>query len=502
MKKSIITSLACMPFLSLFSAQDRPNIIVFLVDDMGLMDTSVPFIVNNDGEPEMQPLNEWYRTPNMERLASQGVRFSTFYAQSVSSPSRTSMMTGQNAARHHTTNWINSESNNRDTYGPYEWNWTGLKRTDMIYPLVLSKAGYKTIHIGKAHFGCFGSEGEDPIKLGFDVNVGGSSIGEPGSYLGENGYGHIAGNRKRAVPDLEKYHGTDTFLSDALTIEAVKEIQKAVAEGKPFYLNMSHYAVHTPLDVDKRFIDNYPHTKKDDARAFAALVEGMDKSLGDLMDKLNEMGIAENTMIIFLGDNGSNAPLGDAADYGSSAPLKGKKGAEYEGGVRVPFIAAWAKPDDTNRFQKEYPVARNYVQTLMGTIMDIYPTVLSIAGVEAPEGHVLDGSDLKKLFAGKKDNTRRDDLLIHFPHEHRGNYFTTYRKGDWKLIYYYNPDKDGVPSYKLYNLADDPYEKYDVASENSDKVRELCKLMVKRLELEGAQYPVGKDNKPLYPVIP
>ena len=169
MKKSIITSLSCMPFLSLLSAQDRPNIIVFLVDDMGLMDTSVPFIVNNDGEPEMQPLNEWYRTPNMERLAAQGVRFSTFYAQSVSSPSRTSMMTGQNAARHHTTNWINSESNNRDTYGPYEWNWRGLERTDMIYPLVLSKAGYKTIHIGKAHFGCFGSEGEDPIKLGFDV---------------------------------------------------------------------------------------------------------------------------------------------------------------------------------------------------------------------------------------------------------------------------------------------------------------------------------------------
>lgn len=372
----------------------------------------------------------------------------------------------------------------------------------MIYPLVLSKAGYKTIHIGKAHFGCFGSEGEDPIKLGFDVNVGGSSIGEPGSYLGENGYGHIAGNRKRAVPDLDKYHGTDTFLSDALTLEAVKEIQKSVAEGKPFYLNMSHYAVHTPLDVDKRFIDNYPRIKKDDARAFAALVEGMDKSLGDLMDKLNEMGIAENTMIIFLGDNGSNAPLGGAADYGSSAPLKGKKGAEYEGGVRVPFIAAWAKPNDTNKFQKEYPVARNYVQTQMGTIMDIYPTVLSIAGVEAPKGHVLDGSDLKKLFAGKKDRNRRDDLLIHFPHEHRGNYFTTYRKGDWKLIYYYNPDKDGVPSYKLYNLADNPYEKNDVASENRDKVRKLCKLMVKRLELEGAQYPIGKDDKSLIPVIP
>lgn len=134
--------------------------------------------------------------------------------------------------------------------------------------------------------------------------------------------------------------------------------------------------------------------------------------------------------------------------------------------------------------------------------MDIYPTVLSIAGVKTPKGHVLDGSDMKKLFAGKKDKNHRDDVLIHFPHAHRGSYFTTYRKGDWKVIYYYNPDKDGVPSYKLYNLADDPYEKNDVSATNPDKLKEMCRLMVERLELEGAQYPVGEDDKPLHPVIP
>ena len=115
------------------------------------MDTSVPFIVDQNGEPQRQPLNNWYRTPNMERLAQQGIRFSTFYAQSVSSPSRASIMTGQNAARHRTTNWINAESNNRDTFGPYEWNWKGLSYDDQIYPSVLKKAGYKTIHTGKAH---------------------------------------------------------------------------------------------------------------------------------------------------------------------------------------------------------------------------------------------------------------------------------------------------------------------------------------------------------------
>lgn len=114
------------------------------------------------------------------------------------------------------------------------------------------------------------------------------------------------------------------------------------------------------------------------------------------------MGIAENTFIIFLGDNGGDAPLGDAADYGSSAPLKGKKGSEYEGGVRVPFIAAWAKPDPSNKFQKQFPIAQNYVQTQFGTVMDIYPTVLSVAGVDTPQNLTLDGSNMKKLMAGKK----------------------------------------------------------------------------------------------------
>lgn len=267
---------------------------------MGLMDTSVPFVVDQAGNAVKQPLNEWYRTPNMERLANQGIRFSTFYAQSVSSPSRASIMTGQNAARHRTTNWINAESNNRTPYGPLDWNWKGLTRNDMIYPYLLQQAGYKTIHVGKAHFGCQKSEGEDPENLGFDVNIAGSAIGHPGSYHGENGYGWIKGQRARAVPGLEQYHRTNTFLSDALTLEAGKEMEKAVAEKRPFYLNMAHYAVHSPFETDERFIDHYKDpAKKQQARAFATLIEGMDKSLGDVLDKLEELGVAENTLIIF-----------------------------------------------------------------------------------------------------------------------------------------------------------------------------------------------------------
>ena len=478
---------ACSP-----AEPDSPNIVLFLVDDMGVMDTSVPFLTDADGNVQTHPLNEWYNTPNMERLAEQGIRFSTFYAQSVSSPSRTSIMTGQNAARHRTTNWINSESNNRTEFGPYDWNWQGIKSNVPIYPKMLKEAGYRTIHVGKAHFGCMGSEGEDPLNLGFDVNIGGNSIGQPGSYYGEWGYGWIKGNRDRAVPGLEKYHGTNTHLSDALTIEAVAEIEKTLEEGKPFYLNLAHYAVHHPFEADPRFIEKYRNSEKGErGEAFATLIEGMDKSLGDLMDKLEELGVAENTLILFLGDNGGDAPLGGPADYGSSAPLRGKKGSEYEGGVRVPFIAAWAKPDPENKFQKKYPIAQNAVQLQQGTVMDIYPTVMSVAGVELPQNHVLDGSDLKVLLQGKADADHRDDFLMHFPHgEHRANYFTTYRDGDWKLIYYYNPETAGKPSWKLYNLKEDPYETTDLSDSQPNQVSVLIDAMKKRLELEDALLPL------------
>ena len=480
-------------------AQDHPNIILFLVDDMGVMDTSVPFLTDAEGNVQTHPLNEWYHTPNMERLAQQGIRFSAFYAQSVSSPSRTSIMTGQNAARHHTTNWINSESNNRTEFGPHDWNWEGLTSEMPVYPKLLQEAGYRTIHVGKAHFGCIGSDGEDPLNVGFDVNIGGNSIGQPGSYYGEWGYGFIKGNKSRAVPGLEKYHGSDVFLTDALTLEAEAEMEKAVKEGKPFYLNMSHYAVHQPFEADKRYLDKYKNSGKGHmAEAFATLTEGMDKSLGDLMKKLEELGVAENTLILFLGDNGGDAPLGGPADYGSSAPLRGKKGSEYEGGVRVPFIAAWAKPDARNKFQKKYPIAQNAVQLQQGTGMDIYPPILSVAGINIPKDYVVDGADLKKLLKGKADKKHRDDFLMHFPHgEHRANYFTTYRKGDWKLIYYYNPETTGKPSWKLYNLKEDPYETTDVATKYPEKTNSMIKWMKDRLEKENALYPIYNNDSQL-----
>ncbi|MDR2681098.1 MAG: sulfatase [Tannerella sp.] len=498
-----ITSLFLLSGYSLITQAQQPNIVIFLVDDMGLMDTQVPFLTDAKGNPVRYPLNEWYHTPNMERLANQGTRFSTFYAQSVSSPTRASIMTGQNATRHHTTNWINSETNNKTPYGPANWNWEGIKKSDVTLPKLLQQAGYRTIHVGKAHFGSMGSEGEYPQNIGFDINIAGSSIGQPGSYYGEHGYGHIKGNKNRAVPGLEKYHGSDTFLSDALTHEALAEVTQAVEAKKPFFLYMAHYAVHAPFEADKRFLAHYTSVDKSDvAKAFATLIEGMDKSLGDIMDRLEILGIAENTLIIFMGDNGSDAPLGDEKGHFSSAPLRGKKGTEYEGGTRAPLIAGWAKPNGKIPVQKAFPVKPGFIQQQLATVMDIFPTVLSLAKVENPANHVIDGFDLKTQLSGKINKKRTETFLMHFPHAHRGNYFTSYRNSDWKLIYWYHPEDSAHPTYELYNIATDPFELHDMSGNNKQKLTSMMKQMVDRLTREGALYPEDVNGNIIKPVIP
>ena len=501
MKRSALTPLL-LAAGALACTQEKPNVVLFVVDDMGPMDTSVPFLTDPNGAPVQYPLNHRYHTPNMERLSNQGIRFSQFYAQSVSSPSRCSLLTGQDAARHRTTNWIRSEFNNRDEYGPYDWNWQGLRRTDYLLPRLMQDAGYRTIHVGKAHLGPIGSEAEWPDSLGFDINIAGSSIGEPGSYLGENGYGLLRGTRSRAVPGLEKYHGSDTFLTEALTLEALEAAGQAIDKHQPFFLYLSHYAVHNPFEVDKRFAGNYQADSLENREAlgYATLVEGMDKSLGDLLAFLEKKGVADKTLIIFLGDNGGDAPVGPARGWASSAPLRGKKGAEFEGGIRVPCIVAWAKPSQ-NKLQKKFPVARGAVSPQVGTIMDIYPTLAHFTGMQVPGNHPVDGQDLSRLLAGKPDPEREEVFLCHFPHEHRGSYYTTWRNGPWKLIYYYHPDQPENPQCVLYNLEKDPFETTDVLEENKETARRLLREMIARLASENAAYPVDAQGRALLPKV-
>lgn len=490
----------------------RPNIIVFLVDDMGVMDTSVPFLTGKDGKAKQYPLNDFYRTPSMERLAKQGIRFNQFYAMSVCSPTRISIMTGQNAARHRTTNWINENQNNAGENGAPDWNWTGLKKGDVTLPGILGKNGYHTIHVGKGHFGPREHDGEDPANLGFDVNIAGASFGAPGSYYGEKNYGASKKKKNHAVPHLEKYHGSDTFLTEALTIETKEEVAKTVKSGKPFYLYFSHYAVHAPFNSDPRFADHYKDSgKPKNAQAFATLIEGMDKSLGDMMDQLEELGIAENTLIFFLGDNGSDAPLGDQHVVACAAPLRGKKGAHYEGGMRVPFIAAWAKPDASNALQKKLPIPAGAIQSQVASVTDLYPTILELTEISSPKDHAVDGSRLETLLTGKSDPSRPEQFLMHYPHgKHRSNYFTTWRDGDWKVIYHTLPEilttgnhiQFEGGNYQLFNLAEDPFESTNLADSKPKELKRMMKGLISQLEGHKAVYPIDDTGKTLRPQLP
>lgn len=501
----VVALLAC---LRLDAAEsERPNIVVFLVDDMGVMDTSLPFLTDADGKPKRYPLNDYYRTPNMERLAARGIRFNNFYAMSVCSPTRISIMTGQNAARHHATNWINPSRNNRGPFGPPEWNWEGLKSDDVTLARLLQGAGYRTIHVGKGHFGAEAFEGAEPRNLGFDVNVGGASFGAPGSYYGAQNYGLGTRRAHQAVPHLKKYHGTETFLTEALTIEAKTHVAEAVKAKEPFFLYMSHYAVHAPFNSDPRFAAHYKDSGKPaPAQAFATLIEGMDKSLGDILDQLDTLGVSDNTLVLFLGDNGSDAPLGHQHEVACAAPLRGKKGAHYEGGMRVPFIAAWAKRSSENSHQKALPITAGVIQSQTAAVYDLFPTIARLTKIETPSAHTVDGTPLDTLLSGKPDATREESFLMHYPHApHRSDYFTTYRLDEWKVIYHYYPTKASEGShYQLYNLADDPFEQKNLAKSNREQLKTMIAGLTTALKKHDGLYPVSKDDSstPLRPQMP
>lgn len=508
-----LTTLLALSFpLLAVAAPEKPNIMVFLVDDMGVMDTSVPFLTDEKGEPKRYPLNDFYRTPSMERLAGQGIRFNQFYAMSVCSPTRIAIMTGQNAARHHATNWINPWQNNAGENGPPQWDWEGLSYNDITLPGLLKENGYRTIHVGKGHFGPDDYPGADPANLGFDTNIAGRSIGAPGSYYGEQNYGHGGKREKSAVPHLSEYHGTDVFLTEALTIEAKKAVAQSVAAGSPFYLYFSHYAVHSPFESDPRFAANYADSGKEkNAQAFATLVEGMDKSLGDMLDAFGQLGVDENTLVFFLGDNGSDAPLGNQHEVACAAPLRGKKGAHYEGGMRVPFIAAWAKPNAENEWQKKLPIPAGAIQGRVASVEDLFPTLLELVGIGTPDGHVVDGEPMQKLLAGENDGARQDQFLMHYPHgPHRSNYWTSWRDGDWKVVYHALPEipahgggrqSDGK-TYQLFDLASDPFEQNDLAESDPGNLQRMMVGLVSQLKQHGAQYPVDEAGNELVPVIP
>ncbi|HBE40741.1 MAG TPA: sulfatase [Bacteroidales bacterium] len=468
------------------SPDDKPNIILFLVDDMGWQETSVPFW------KERTMLNERYHTPNMEILASQGMKFTQAYACPLSSPTRVSLMTGMNAARHGVTNWTLRKNISPDQVHKIlempAWNvngispFPGVENTKYVktLPMFLKDAGYTTIHAGKAHWGAKGTPGEDPLNLGFDINIAGHCAGGPGSYYGK--YNFSAAWRTNPpdtiwdVPGLEKYHGTDINLTEALTIEAIDQIEKAVQKGAPFYLYMSHYAVHAPWEEDERFYRKYLDQGLSDFEAtLASMIESMDKSLGDIMQKIRELGIEENTVVIFMSDNG--AP----SQCPQNLPLRGHKIDPYEGGIRDPLIVKWPGVVPEGSSCNE-PVI----------IEDFFPSILEIAGVNKYDqpGGKIDGISFVPLLKGKRINNAKREFFWHFPHNYGSEPYSGIREGDWKLIYWYLDGKT-----ELYNIPEDISESKDLSSTYPEITEKLANKLGDYLISAGAAAPIDKFTK-------
>ena len=521
-------------------AKERPNIVFFLVDDMGWVDSSVAY-----GE-EVYPNNMRFNTPNMARLAEQGVIMTNAYACPVSTPTRTSMLTGVSAAHSHITNWTsamrdmpsdgtggaiasvtkaaNDEGN--DLLRP-EWNINGMSPTEGVahtlhatpLPQILRDAGYFTIHVGKAHWASAGTPGASPYNMGFVVNVTGNVAGMPRSYLSEDNFGNTPDKWTfMAVQNMTEYYGTGVHLTEALTREALKTLDYPIAHKQPFYLYFAHYATHTPIQRDPRFIQKYLDAGMDEGQArYASMVEGVDKSLGDVMDFLEEKGLDKNTIIIFMTDNGGNAEntAKGGVRFMHNLPLRNGKGSVYEGGIRVPLAFKWSG--------KIAPSTR--VNTPV-VCEDMFPTILEMAGikdyqtVQAVDGESLvplitKGSKIAAKAVAKGEVTSQKEanalvieqkdsgidpertLVFHYPHKWKDydlediDFLSAVRKGDWKLIYRLRTGK-----MELYNLRTDIGEQCDVADQNPQKVKELAKALGNKLREWDAPMPtIRKSGK-------
>ncbi len=483
--------------------QKRPNIMVFLVDDMGWQDTSVDFA------EERAEINAHFRTPNMERLAAGGMKFTNAYACSVCSPSRISFMTGMNAARHRVTDWtLHADGRHLRRHPSLElprWNYAGLSSDpnvpDSVHARTLAEllqdAGYLTIHVGKAHLGAIDKPGADPLNLGFDINIAGHAGGAPGSYYSTHRFanslrrGQSFAPHVMDVPGLEEYHDQDINLTEVLTLEAMKEIDKAVQEDKPFFMHLSHYTVHTPIMPDPRFIDNYSDLDQREA-AYASMVEAMDKSLGDMLEHLDQRGLTENTFVIFLSDNGGlTAHSRGGPGHMHNAPLASGKGSALEGGTRVPMLVRWPS--------KTEPGSVCHVPTI---IEDCFPTLLEVAGVAVPNDlpQKVDGISVVPLLKGDEEHTDEERLLVwHYPNwwGPRGpgiDAYSSAREGPWKLIYYH-ADR----SYALYNLDDDIGEANNLAESMPEKKRELANALAAYLRSVDAQMPADRETGEVVP---
>ena len=444
-----LISLANLP-LTGAPASSGTNIVLILADDLGWTDLA------SYG-------SDYYETPNIDRLAREGMKFTQAYsACTVCSPTRAAILTGKYPARLRITDWIPGlPPENPKLLVP---DWTKfLPLEEVTIARRLKTAGYATASMGKWHLG---AEEYFPQKHGFDLNVAGSSAPAPPSYFPPY--------KIATLPDGPK----GEYLTDRLGEEAARFIGQH--KDKPFFLYVPLFAVHTPIQGKEALIQKYrakrrPGQKQTNA-VYAAMIESMDDAVGRIRRALEELKLAERTVVVFASDNGGRVPTT------SNYPLRVGKGSCYEGGTRVPLIVHWpgvTKPGSVC----ETPVIS----------MDLYPTLLEVAGLKEAAGQGVDGTSLVPQLRRDGD-LKREALFWHYPHyQHYQLGGTTpygaIRAGDFKLIEFFDDMR-----VELYNLREDIGEERNLAAQMPEKVDELRgRLHAWRKEV-GAQMPSRNPN--------
>jgi arylsulfatase A-like enzyme len=422
------------------------NVVLILIDDLGWKDLGCYG-------------SSYYQTPNIDRLAAEGIRFTQGYAAcNVCSPSRAAILTGKYPARMLLTQWLPSgrwsATKNKLREGRYVAN---LALEEFTIAEALRKGGYKTAFMGKWHLGT--ETYYFPEHQGFDLNVAGRDYGAPGSYFYPfKGSWRIptTGQTLRKATPLPGKKGD--YLVDRLAEEASAFI--STHKDQPFFLMLSHYAVHTPLQGKKEKIQKYsaiPKDKRQGNPTYAAMVESVDDSVGRVMQTLRDHQLDDNTLVIFTSDNGGNA---GATDH---TPLRANKGSNYEGGIRIPYIIKWPGKG-----------AAGTVSTVPVMSTDLYPTILAATG-QPPRPHQhLDGVSLAPLLT-QNGGIDREALFWHYPHynQHPQAFPSgVIRSGDWKLIEHFESG-----DIELYNLGSDLSETRNLAQKEPEKAAELLRRL-------------------------
>lgn len=442
-------------------ASDRPNILFIFLDDFGWRDTGYMG-------------SDFYETPNLDRLSSEGMVFTDAYSASANcAPARACLLSGQYTPRHKIYN-VGTQPRGKAKHRKLEH----IPGTDVLDPKIvtwaqqLQKVGYTTASMGKWHLS------NDPIPYGFDINIGGTHSGSP-----PRGYYPPHGK----APGLEDAPD-DEYLTDRLTDEAVKFIRGQ--KDNPWALYLTHFAVHTPLNAKKELVGKYEAKKKGklhDHVAMATMIQSVDDGIGKIQATLEELKLVDDTAVIFFSDNGGYGPATDMK------PLKGYKGTYYEGGIRVPLFVKWpgiVKPGTRS------------AEPVIG--VDIYPTLCEIGGASMPDAQPADGLSLVPLLNGSKQTFEERPLFWHFPaylqayqvwDEQRDPLFRSrpcsiIRSGSWKLHEYF---EDGA--LELYNLVDDIGETKNLSAANPEKANELLSTLEAWRKNVNAVVPVKPNPK-------